>query len=70
MDAQQAVRLIEAIELRLAFAGIGEGIGDSAPWPDGASDGASDAACDGPSGAATRTFAEAEARTRQRLHCA
>ena len=53
MDAQQAVRLIEEIELRLAFAGIGEGIGDSASWPD--------SACDGPSDAAARTHAEAQA---------
>jgi len=52
MDAQQAVRLIEEIEVRLAFAGIGEGIGDLAPWPD--------AAREGPSDAAARTSAEAQ----------
>jgi hypothetical protein len=51
MDAQQAVRLIEEIELRLAYAGIGEGAGDSAPWPD--------AACGDPSDAVARTSAEA-----------
>jgi hypothetical protein len=53
MDAQQAVRMIEEIELRLAFAGIGEGAGDSGSWPD--------VACDGPSDAAARTSAEAPA---------
>ncbi len=61
MDAQQAVRLIEEIELRLAFAGIGAGSVGSAPWPDAAGDGASDAACDAPPDAAARSFAEAEA---------
>ena len=52
MDAQQAVRLIEEIELRLAFAGIGEGISDAAPWPD--------AACGGPSDTAASISAEAQ----------
>jgi hypothetical protein len=33
MDAEQAIRLITEIELRLAFAGVGEGDGLPAPWP-------------------------------------
>jgi hypothetical protein len=33
MDAAQAVRLVEEIELRLAFAGVSEGDGGPAPWP-------------------------------------
>jgi hypothetical protein len=58
MDAQQAVRLIEEIELRLAFAGAGEGGGGPASWPDGT--------CDGPLDAAVRTSADALAGARRR----
>jgi len=53
MDAQQAARLIAEIESRLAWAGIGEGVGDLALWPDAAGGRASDAAA--------RTSAEASA---------
>jgi len=32
MDAEQSIRLIAEIELRLAFAGVDEGVGDQGPW--------------------------------------